>query len=68
MTRLQPAHAPLTEDDAAMYLGYKAATLRAWRLDGRGPAFIRVNRSVRYLPRDLDDWLQRHRVRTKEAS
>jgi hypothetical protein len=33
---------PLTESDAACRLGLKVATLRAWRHQGRGPAFVRL--------------------------
>ena len=41
--------AALTEADAAARLGLKVATLRAWRHRGRGPAFVRLGRAVRYL-------------------
>ena len=57
----------LTEPDAARYLGYTAAALRLWRRQGRGPAYVQVNRSIRYLPRDLDDWIARHRVTTGDT-
>ena len=44
----------ITEADAAYRLGLKVATLRAWGRQGRGPAFLRLGRAVRYLPVDLD--------------
>ena len=47
----------LTEADAAVRLGLKVATLRAWRHQGRGPAFVRLGRAVRYLDSDLDEFL-----------
>jgi hypothetical protein len=59
--------APLAEPDAARYLGYTPSALRAWRRDGRGPAFVRAGRNVRYLPIDLDAWLTRHRVETRDS-
>ena len=58
-------HTVLTESEAAAYVGFTRAALRAWRRRGcrtRGPAFIRFSRSVRYLKADLDGWLVRHRV------
>ena len=48
--------AALTEADAAARLHVKGATLRAWRHQGRGPAFVRYGRAVRYLVRDIDEF------------
>jgi hypothetical protein len=52
---------PITERVAAGRLGLKVATLRAWRLQGRGPTYVRLGRAVRYLPSDLDEFLQANR-------
>jgi predicted DNA-binding transcriptional regulator AlpA len=57
----------LEERDAARYICYTQAALRSWRRKGRGPAYIRYGRSVRYLRSDLDAWLARHRVEPTEA-
>jgi hypothetical protein len=56
-----PGHAPLTEWDAAVRLGLKVATLRAWRHQGKGPAFVRLGRAIRYLPRDVEEFLRANR-------
>ena len=53
--------AALNERAAAERLGLKAATLRAWRQRGQGPSFVRLGRAIRYLPEDLDRFLQRNR-------
>lgn len=64
----------ITEADAAYRLGLKVATLRAWRRQGRGPAFLRLGRAVRYLPADLDAFAASSRLvphvvgRTKETN
>ena len=60
---------PLTETEAATRLGLKVATLRAWRNQGRGPAYVRLGRAIRYLSTDLDDFLQsnRHNPRAGQA-
>jgi excisionase family DNA binding protein len=52
---------PLTESEAAARLGLKVATLRAWRNQGRGPAYLRLGRAIRYLTTDIDEFLQSNR-------
>jgi len=52
---------PLTETEAAVRLGLKVATLRAWRNQGRGPAYVRLGRAVRYLAIDIEEFLQSNR-------
>jgi hypothetical protein len=59
---------PMTERAAAGRLGLTAATLRAWRHQGRGPAFVRLGRAVRYLPADLNDYLRANRQRPSDTS
>jgi predicted DNA-binding transcriptional regulator AlpA len=55
------ANEPLTEALAAARLGLKVATLRAWRHQGRGPAFVRLGRAIRYLSSDVDQFLSANR-------
>ena len=52
---------PLTENEAAARLGLKVATLRAWRHQGRGPAYVRLGRAVRYLAIDIEEFLNSNR-------
>jgi hypothetical protein len=52
---------PMTETIAAARLGLKVATLRAWRHQKRGPAFVRLGRAIRYLPSDLDAFVAANR-------
>jgi predicted DNA-binding transcriptional regulator AlpA len=61
---------PLTETEAAARLGLKVATLRAWRNQGRGPAYVRLGRAIRYLEIDIDEFLDsnRHRPRLEHKS
>jgi len=62
MARQRSMSAALGERDAARHIGYSVQYLRDARRNRRGPAYIRVGRSIRYLPRDLDAWLDAHRV------
>ena len=48
----------LTEHDAAKRLGLSVATLRAWRLKGTGPRFVRFGRAVRYLAADIEPFIE----------
>lgn len=59
------ADRPLTESDAALRLGLKVATLRAWRHQRRGPVFVQLGRAIRYLPADLDEFLHANRRSTQ---
>ena len=55
----------LTEREVADLLGLSVATLRAWRHRGKGRRFLRLGRSVRYLPPDLDDFVRSSAVDTR---
>ena len=59
---------PVTEADAAEYLGFKPSALKKWRREGRGPRYLNIGYSVRYLPTDLDAWLEAHVVQTRESA
>jgi excisionase family DNA binding protein len=52
----------LTPDELAEVLGVPAETLKQWRYFGRGPAFVRVGRHVRYRRVDVNDWVTAQRV------
>jgi predicted DNA-binding transcriptional regulator AlpA len=47
----------LTECDVAQRLHVSLASLRRWRLERRGPRFIKVSSLVRYRPEDIEEWL-----------
>jgi excisionase family DNA binding protein len=58
----------LTEREVAELLGLSVATLRAWRHRGKGPRFLRLGRSVRYLPADVDEFVRASAVDTRSDS
>ena len=48
----------LNTEQASIYTGLAAATLEGLRCRGGGPRFVRYGRkAVRYLVRDLDEWM-----------
>ena len=48
----------MTEQQVAQQLHVSLASLRRWRLERRGPRFIKVSSLVRYRPEDLEEWLR----------
>lgn len=58
----------IDEADTSRYLGLSVPWLRVRRRDGKGPAFVRTGRTIRYRVQDLDAWLERHVVRTGEQA
>jgi hypothetical protein len=52
------------ERDAAKVISCSVALLRKWRLFDEGPAYCKIGRLVRYRQKDLDAFLDQHRVET----
>jgi predicted DNA-binding transcriptional regulator AlpA len=48
----------LNETEVAKKLRVSLACLRRWRLEKRGPVFLKIGPLVRYQQEDLDAWLQ----------
>jgi hypothetical protein len=54
---------PLVDEKAAaLYLGHPPKTLRNWRSDGKGPAFSKLEGSIRYRMSDLHAYVESRRV------
>jgi len=56
------ASALVTPAEAAAFLLTTVGTLAQWRYLRRGPAYIKVGRSVAYRLRDLFDYVEQTRV------
>ena len=48
----------LNETEVAKKLRVTLACLRRWRLEKRGPVFLKIGQLVRYRHEDLDAWIQ----------
>ena len=59
----------LTTKRVAEILNIKAGTLEKARSTGIGdfPPFVRFDRTVRYLPADVDAWIFAHRIDLQEG-
>ena len=47
----------LTEQGVARQLKVSLASLRKWRVERRGPQFVKVGALVRYRSEDLEEWM-----------
>ena len=52
----------LTTEEAGNVLGMSEQTLRIWRMENKGPSYIRINRSIRYRREDLDEFVAKRTV------
>jgi hypothetical protein len=59
----QAAPALLSQEEAAEFLGLAPSTLSSWRVEGRGPKFIRISgRAVSYRACDLETFISEREV------
>jgi len=58
----------LTDIEVAARLGVSRFTVRAWRLKGLGPRFMKMGRAVRYRPQDVDEYERQALVETQAQS
>lgn len=64
MIKNQSTTALISTKQAAVYLGVSDGTLRRWRSERFGPAYVHQSpRNVRYRKEDLERWVN-ERVRT----
>jgi hypothetical protein len=50
-------------DEAAELLGMSPHALRRWRREGRGPAFVKLSRAVKYEVRELLIFVEANKIR-----
>jgi len=48
----------LNDQQVAEFLGVSVATIRRWRLLGRGPKYLKIGAAVRYKLDDLTTWIE----------
>jgi predicted DNA-binding transcriptional regulator AlpA len=46
----------LTSKQVAEHFKISESTVREWRVLGEGPPFVKISRSVRYRPEDIERW------------
>lgn len=66
-TRRQPSDPNiLTPKQVGDLLAVSGRTLEMWRRNGKGPAFSKEGRCVRYLRSDIDQWMRDRKGRSVE--
>lgn len=58
---------PFTEKQAASYLTRSVSSLRRDRKRNRGPHFVRIGKSIRYLRAELDNFILSCQRNTQES-
>jgi hypothetical protein len=48
----------LDERLLAVVYGFKTRTLQRWRLEGKGPRWVRLHGLVRYRVEDVEGWIE----------
>jgi len=51
-----------TPRQLAEYIGISRSRLAAWRVQGRGPKFVKVGGRIRYRFAAVDEWLKQNEV------
>ena len=64
MTTMPNQNALLTTRELAQLIRISAPTLANWRIQSRGPSFLKVGGRVRYQQADVEQWLEQQRVTT----
>lgn len=52
----------VTDVELAGALGVAVQTLRNWRFQGRGPAYVKLGKMVRYDLAEAVDYFRQHRI------
>jgi predicted DNA-binding transcriptional regulator AlpA len=53
----------INEEEAAEILSIGTETLRNLRRSRKGPVFLKIGKSVRYIMSDIEDYVERARVK-----
>ncbi|MBI4882893.1 MAG: helix-turn-helix domain-containing protein [Actinobacteria bacterium] len=58
----------LTCTETAEHLGVPEKTLAQWRYHGKGPAYVKIGKYVRYRPGDVAAYLAENTVQPRPAA
>jgi len=56
----------LKESEASRFTGFSVFTLQKWRCQGRGPSYLKIGRSIRYLLSDLKKFMAEHKIERQD--
>jgi hypothetical protein len=58
----------LKDTQAGPIVGLSPQTLRNQRCKGEGPVYYKIGRAVRYLEKDLIEYLEKKKIETRDQS
>ena len=58
----------LSTPAAARFLAIGSGTLANWRLDNKGPKYLRAGRKILYDIRDLNEWIETQKIDPRKVS
>ena len=64
---MEPLRPFSSERLVAELLGVRPGTIRKWRMNGKGPPYVRIEGTVRYRAEDIRAWLASAFVDTLSA-
>ena len=56
----------LNENEVSMMLSMSIQTLRNWRFQGKGPAYTKAGRAVRYRHDDIVSFMEERKITPRE--
>ncbi len=58
----------LTEKETSKITGFSIRTHQKWRIEGRGPKFMRISsRAIRYRRQDIEQWIESQQLRSSTS-
>src|SRR4051794_1437477 len=57
----------MTEGQVSEFLAVSKAALRRWRRESRGPGYIKIERVIRYDPKEVKGFLERQSLNNETA-
>ena len=66
--RLRSSFSLLAPSDLAALIGIDERTLAVWRVQRRGPDFVKLGRAVFYRHADIDAWIDLNKTQTDRAA
>jgi excisionase family DNA binding protein len=56
----------LSLEQASDYIGVSEAAMRSWKRGGKGPAFFRAGKLLKFRKSDLDAWIEARLVKPEQ--
>ncbi len=60
---MDPPKRYLSEKDVAAITGFSRYTFQRLRFEHKGPNYLKIGRSIRYLPEDIAAWMEERHIK-----